>query len=177
MCPDRPLSSSFLFLFVVYFSQYLFLLYIIFMSDKKAWNFPVSLFGLQVLLVRVLLDRAELCVPDPSLLAGRHWSLRQEISTLRLTSSDSYLFKVETFLSVLNYCLSHTGVLCRSCWQQDPRPGTDWVSRVAAHPYCLSGSSKTHKKDVPTRTTLLSRSQYDLAPERAYFSNFPNYMK
>lgn len=104
MCPDRPLSSSFLFLFVVYFSQYLFLLYIIFMSDKKAWNFPVSLFGLQVLLVRVLLDRAELCVPDPSLLAGRHWSLRQEISTLRLMSSDSYLFKVGTFLSVLNYC-------------------------------------------------------------------------
>lgn len=50
MCPDSPLSSSFLFLFVfVYFSQYFFLLYIIFMSDKKYWNLPVSLFGLQAL--------------------------------------------------------------------------------------------------------------------------------
>lgn len=66
MCLGRPLSSSVLFLFVSFSQCFLvsFLYYFTFMSDEKAWSLPVSLLGLTgPLLVRMLLDGAELCDP------------------------------------------------------------------------------------------------------------------
>lgn len=71
------------FLFVSFSQCFLvsFLYYFTFMSDEKAWSFPVSLLGLTgPLLVRMLLDGAELC--DPPVLTGRalrcYWAMGQD---------------------------------------------------------------------------------------------------